>query len=109
LFKIVFIIFFKYRFRIYPNEINFASLGICTKKTLYLNVENVGQFPFHYSIKIAPIKHPSVGYMTEVRTENVVKKDYDKSIDTSTRKDRELKSRIEKSDDRYVLENHLFD
>lgn len=64
-------------------------------------MENIGQFPLHYSIKTAPIKHPSVDYMTEymteIQTEKVIKKDHDKSTDTSTRKD---KSRIEKSDDR---------
>ncbi|XP_039306783.1 hydrocephalus-inducing protein homolog [Solenopsis invicta] len=83
------------RFRVYPyNEINFSSLGICTKKTLYLNVENIGQFPLYYSIK-SPIKHPSVDYMIEIKTENVIKKDHDKSTDRSTIKD---KSQIEKTD-----------
>ncbi|XP_011690792.1 PREDICTED: hydrocephalus-inducing protein-like [Wasmannia auropunctata] len=80
------------RFRIYPhNEINFGSLGICTKKILYLNVENVGQFPLHYSIKTTPVKYPSAVYMTE----NIIKEDHDKSTETSTKK---AKSRIEKSD-----------
>ncbi|KYQ52600.1 Hydrocephalus-inducing protein [Trachymyrmex zeteki] len=89
------------KFRIYPyNEINFSSLGICTKKTLYLNVENVGKFPLHYSI-VTPIKHPFIEYMTEIRTESVIKKDHDKSTDTSTRKD---KSQIKKSDDRNTQE-----
>lgn len=106
MFEIVFISF-KYKFRVYPyTEINFASLGICTKKTLYLNVENVGQFPFHYSIKTTPVKHPSTDYMIEIKTENVIKEDHDKSTDRSTRKD---KSRIEKLDDRYIFENSLFD
>ncbi|XP_036144321.1 LOW QUALITY PROTEIN: hydrocephalus-inducing protein [Monomorium pharaonis] len=92
-----------FRVRIYPgNEINFSSLGICTKKTLYLNVENIGQFPLHYFIKTAPIRHPSVSYMTEIKTENVIKKDHDKSTDTSMRKD---KSRIEKSDDKLFFRN----
>ncbi|XP_011879966.1 PREDICTED: hydrocephalus-inducing protein-like [Vollenhovia emeryi] len=77
------------RFRVYPcNEINFTSLGICTKKTLYLNVENIGQFPLHYSIKTAPVKHPSVTYMTEIKTENVIKKDHDKSTGRSSRRDK---------------------
>lgn len=89
------IISFKYRFRVYPyNEINFASLSICTKKTLYLNIENIGQFPLHYSIKIAS-KHPSVDYMAEIKIENEMKKNQ-KSSDTSSRD----KSQIEKSDDK---------
>ncbi|KYN44368.1 Hydrocephalus-inducing protein [Trachymyrmex septentrionalis] len=83
------------KFRIYPYEINFSSLGICTKKTLYLNVENVGEFPLHYSI-VTSIKYPSIAYMTEIKTENVIKNNHDKSTDTSTRKD---KSQIKKSDD----------
>ncbi|XP_012054801.1 PREDICTED: hydrocephalus-inducing protein-like [Atta cephalotes] len=85
------------KFRIYPyDEINFFSLGICTKKTLYLNVENVGKFALHYSI-VTPIKHPVIAYKTEIKTENVIKKNHDKSIDTSTRKN---KSQIKKSDDK---------
>jgi len=63
---------------------------------LYLNVENVGKFALHYSI-VTPIKHPVIAYMTEIKTENVIKKNHDKSIDTSTRKN---KSQIKKSDDK---------
>ncbi|KAG5323149.1 HYDIN protein, partial [Acromyrmex heyeri] len=75
------------KFRIYPyNEINFCSLGICTKKTLYLNVENVGKFPLHYSI-VTPINHPFIAYMSEIKIENVIEKN-DKSTDTSMRKDK---------------------
>lgn len=66
------------------------------KKILYLNIENIGQFPLRYSIKPAPIKQPSISYMTEIKTENVIKKDH-KSKDTSSRKD---KLQIEKSDDK---------
>lgn len=97
MFEIVLNISSKYRFRVYPyNEINFASISICTKKTLYLNIENIGQFPLHYSIKTAPIKQLSVSYMAEIKTENVIKKNH-KSKDTSSRKD---KSQVEKSDDK---------
>ncbi|XP_011066010.1 PREDICTED: hydrocephalus-inducing protein-like [Acromyrmex echinatior] len=85
------------KFRIYPyNEINFCSLGICTKKTLYLNVENVGEFPLHYSI-VTPVKHPFIAYMSE----NVIKNNDDKSTDTSMRKD---KSQIKDLDDKKTQE-----
>lgn len=69
-------------------------------------MENVGQFSLHYSIKTTSVKHPSADYMTEIKTENVIKEDHDKSTDRSTRKD---KSQIEKLDDRYIFKNSLFD
>ncbi|XP_072764383.1 hydrocephalus-inducing protein homolog [Anoplolepis gracilipes] len=81
------------RFRIYPYpEITFASLGICTKKTMYLNIENTGEFLLRYSIEIAPIKHPSNIYMTEIK-EDPIKTNLDKTTDMPTKKD---KLRIDK-------------
>ncbi|KAM0731376.1 Hydrocephalus-inducing protein [Formica fusca] len=82
------------RFRIYPYpEINFASLGICTKKMMYLNVENTGEFLLCYFIEIAPIKHPSNLYMTEIKLENAIKTDLDKTSDMPMKRD---KLRIDK-------------
>ncbi|XP_018307393.1 hydrocephalus-inducing protein homolog [Mycetomoellerius zeteki] len=68
-------------------EINPASGSIQPKKEVI--------------VQVTPIKHPFIEYMTEIRTESVIKKDHDKSTDTSTRKD---KSQIKKSDDRNTQE-----
>ncbi|XP_053973139.1 hydrocephalus-inducing protein-like [Hylaeus volcanicus] len=54
------------RFQVDPYPLmDFGSLAICTEKTMYLNVENIGKFPLHYSIRVTG-KHPSIIYMTQV-------------------------------------------
>lgn len=64
---------------------------------MYLNVENTGQFLLHYSIEIPSIKHPSIIYMTEMKLEDAIKNDIDKTTDTPTKRD---KLRIDKSIDK---------
>lgn len=64
---------------------------------MYLNVENIGQFLLHYSIEVASIKHPSFIYMTEMKSEDAIKNDIDRTMDTPTKKD---KLRIDKSFDK---------
>lgn len=48
---------------------------------MYLNVENTGEYLLCYSIEIAPIKHPSILYMTEIKLEDATKTDLDKTSD----------------------------
>ncbi|KAK9306551.1 hypothetical protein QLX08_002752 [Tetragonisca angustula] len=53
------------RFRINPYPaVNFGTLAICTEKTMYLNIENIGRFPLRYFIQLI-YQHPSVIYMTK--------------------------------------------
>ncbi|XP_043589559.1 hydrocephalus-inducing protein-like isoform X1 [Bombus pyrosoma] len=62
------------RFRINPYPVvNFGALAICTEKTMYLNIENIGKFPLHYSIRLLH-KHPSVMYMTKALPKEFPKK-----------------------------------
>lgn len=56
-------------------------------------MENTGEFLLYYSIEVAPIKHPSIVYMTETKLEEMIKNDNDKTTDMSTKKD---KLRIDK-------------
>lgn len=54
------------RFRINPYPVvNFGTLAICTEKTMYLNIENIGRFPLRYSVQLI-YQHPSVIYMTKM-------------------------------------------
>ncbi|XP_048264436.1 LOW QUALITY PROTEIN: hydrocephalus-inducing protein [Bombus terrestris] len=62
------------RFRINPYPVvNFGALAMCTEKTMYLNIENIGKFPLHYSIRLLH-KHPSVMYMTKALPKEFPKK-----------------------------------
>ncbi|XP_043251741.1 hydrocephalus-inducing protein-like [Colletes gigas] len=53
------------RFQVHPYPLmDFGPMAVCTETTMYLNVENTGKFPLHYSIRVAS-KHPSVIYMSQ--------------------------------------------
>ncbi|KAK2576816.1 hypothetical protein KPH14_005450 [Odynerus spinipes] len=40
-----------FRLKPYP-VINFGTVALCTKTTMYLDIENTGSFPFHYTIQV---------------------------------------------------------
>ncbi|XP_066585112.1 hydrocephalus-inducing protein homolog [Prorops nasuta] len=83
------------RFRIYPsNRVNFGSLGICTRKTMYLNIENIGHFPLHYSIHAVPDTQPAPHYVTQYKKESL--SDRRDSISTRKSKDPSLKDKSPK-------------
>lgn len=54
---------------------------------MYLDVENIGEYLLSYSIEIAPIKHPFILYMTEIKQEDATKTDLDKT-DMPMKKDK---------------------
>jgi hypothetical protein len=61
---------------------------------MYLNVENIGQFPLQYFITTTFVKHPSVIYMAQVKLEDVNKKNLNKTTNALMKRE---KSQIEKS------------
>lgn len=53
--------------------INFGTLAICSEKTMYLNIENIGKFPLRYSIQVS-LRHPSAVYMSQLWPEDPQKR-----------------------------------
>ncbi|XP_017761798.1 PREDICTED: LOW QUALITY PROTEIN: hydrocephalus-inducing protein-like [Eufriesea mexicana] len=79
------------RFRINPYPIiNFGTLPICSEKTMYLNIENIGSFPLHYSIQLR-YRHPSTVYMSQMWPEDPQKRQNTPEKGTS-RKGRSVRS-----------------
>ncbi|XP_076763005.1 hydrocephalus-inducing protein [Xylocopa sonorina] len=74
------------RCRVHPYPtIDFGTLAICTEKTIYLNIENTGKFPLHYSIQLLH-KYPSVMYMSRLWTDDLEKELTSKRKKAASRK-----------------------
>ncbi|XP_043487241.1 hydrocephalus-inducing protein-like [Polistes fuscatus] len=72
----------------YP-EINFGTIPICTKKIMYLDIENTGGFAFRYSIRI-PSK--SIFFSDNVKKEEKTSKRKNTGRDTEIVSKRDKKS-----------------
>ncbi|KAI4504415.1 hypothetical protein M0802_000886 [Mischocyttarus mexicanus] len=72
----------------YP-DINFGTIPICTKKIMYLDIENTGGFTFRYSIQIPP---RSIFFTVNVKKEEKTSKRKDTGRDTEIVSKRDKKS-----------------
>nr|XP_031837905.1 hydrocephalus-inducing protein-like [Nomia melanderi] len=62
------------RFQLHPYpSMDFGTMAICTEKTMYLNIENTGKFPLHYTIRLTG-KHPSMLYLRQTTEDSRKKK-----------------------------------
>lgn len=95
------------RFRINPYPVvNFGALAMCTEKTMYLNIENIGKFPLHYSIRLLH-KHPSVMYMTKPLPKEFPKKTSLAERRTTSKKGKKSARSVKTETKYYILTNEM--
>jgi len=77
---------------------NFGSLGIHSQETKYLNIENTGEFPLHYSIRKRKeyLGNPSGHRVSSTRIKDAVSKDFENITDISIRKDKTVDKIMDK-------------